>query len=459
MNIQDTIAAPATPHGRSAVAVIRVSGDECRNIISKIFKPDFKPSPDDSPRRETVGRIIDPHTGEILDRSMLVFFAAPASYTGEDMIEISTHGNPVITADIMTLLNSIGVRIAEPGEFTYRAFLNGKMDLTQAEAVGALAEASGSAETRSALAQMEGSIGSKLREWKDTMLDLSSRLEADIEFSGESGERYIEQATLIERAEALKADAGRMLDGYRLGGAVKKGAEVVIAGRANTGKSTLFNSFVKSSRSIVTDIPGTTRDVISESVEIEGFPVRLHDTAGLEEHEGPLEREGVNRAYKRIMEADVVILLLDGSAALTDADRNALDKTAGMKRIVAVNKTDIGLKMVIEQLPDDVSRETLCISALTGEGLETLKKTVLTRLGWGDATGSTPILQSERQKDLLLRFDSALEGLITELKADFREEIASIHIRSALKPLEEVLGVSAADDIYNRIFSSFCIGK
>jgi tRNA modification GTPase len=189
------------------------------------------------------------------------------------------------------------------------------------------------------------------------------------------------------------------------------------------------------------------------------MPVRLHDTAGLEEHEGLLEREGVNRAYKQIADADLVILLLDGSAELTDADKNALNVTSGLKRIVALNKADIGRKMVIEQLLDNVSRETLNISALTGEGLDTLKNIILMHLGWGDAAGSTPILQSERQKDLLLRFISALDGLLAELEGDFREEIASIHLQSALKPIEEVLGVASADDLYDRIFSSFCIGK
>jgi tRNA modification GTPase len=209
----------------------------------------------------------------------------------------------------------------------------------------------------------------------------------------------------------------------------------------------------------VTDIPGTTRDVISESIEMEGMPVRLHDTAGLEEHEGPLEREGVSRAYRRIADADLIILLLDGSVGLTDADRNALKATDGMKRIVALNKADIGRRTGDEQLPRNVSRETFSISALTGEGLDILKSTILTHLGWCDAAGSTPILQSERQRDLLLRFCAALNDLLAELEGDFREEIASIHLRSALKPVEEVLGVSSADDLYDRIFSSFCIGK
>jgi len=459
MNIQDTIAAAATPAGRSAVAVIRVSGDECRVIISKIFKTDFKTSPSGSPRRQTVGRVIDPRTGETLDKAMLVFFEKPSSYTGEDMIEISTHGNPVILEKIIAVLNSLGVRTAEPGEFTYRAFLNGKMDLTQAEAVGALTNAATSIEARNALMQLKGNIGAKIREWKETILDISSRMEADIEFSGETGERYIEKSVLIERASFLKAEAERLLEGYRLGSVLKRGADVVIAGRANTGKSTLFNSLVRSSRAIVTNIPGTTRDVISESIEMEGMPVRLHDTAGLEEHEGPLEREGVSRAYQRIADADLVILLLDGSTELTDADRNALKATDGKKRIVALNKADIGRKTGNEQFPRNVSRETFSISALTGEGLDALKNAILAHLGWDDATGSTPILQSERQRDLLLRFCAALNDLLAELEGDFREEIASIHLRSALKPLEEVLGAASADDLYDRIFSSFCIGK
>lgn len=460
MNIQDTIAAPATPAGRSAVAIIRISGDECRSILSKIFKTSSQESLFETPQTLRLGIILDPRTGETLDQAMAVCFKAPASYTGENMAELSTHGNPLIVERVMTALNSLGVRTAEPGEFTYRAFLNGKMDLTQAEAVNALANAVTSIQARSAIGQIGGSFGDNIRKWKELTIDILSRIEADIEFAGDTGDRYAGRETAAEEVRTLLEEIDKALVGCRLDEVMGKGADVVIAGRTNAGKSTLFNLLLQSERAIVTEIPGTTRDVISETVEIEGFPVRLHDTAGLKEYESGLDREGVSRARRRISEADLIILMLDASAELTHDDFDIIEATKEQKRIIVLNKTDLGGQKTVSGLPEDVSRETLRISALKGDGIDVLIHSIVTRLGWNrEKAESVPILHSDRQKELLIRLRASIEELLNEINSDFREEIASIHLNYAIKVLDDVLGVTSADEIYNRIFSKFCIGK
>jgi tRNA modification GTPase len=460
MNIQDTIAASATPAGRSAIAVIRISGDECRQVISKIFKTSSSKPLSETPRFFSLGTILDPSTSETIDQGMAVFFAGPSSYTGEDMAEISSHGNPLIIERIMTVLNNLGIRTAEPGEFTYRAFLNGKMDLTQAEAVNALANAVTTLQAYSALEQMEGSFGEKIREWKDLILGIISRLEADIEFSDDTGDRFTGRETLAAEVRPLLTEVDKALEGCRLDDVLGKGADVVIAGRTNTGKSTLFNLLVHSERAIVTEIPGTTRDVITETIEIDGLPVRLHDTAGLKEYETALDREGVSRARRQISGADLIILMLDASSELTGEDFDIIEATKGRERIIVWNKADLDVKKENSVLPPDVSRETLKISALKGDGIADLKHSIASRLGWNhDEAESVPILHSGRQKDLLIRLHTSLEELLIEINGDFREEIASIHLHNSLKVLDDVLGMTSADEIYDRIFSQFCIGK
>lgn len=460
MNIRDTIAACATPAGRSAIAVIRISGDECSAILSKIFYPLSTQPLSETPRIYRTGRITDPVKRETIDKGMAVFFPGPASYTGEDIAEISSHGNPIVVDRIMTALNRLGARTAEPGEFTYRAFLNGKMDLTQAEAVNALTNAATTLQALSAVEQISGSFGDTIRLWREKIIDITSRLEADIEFSDDAGGRFAEKEALSAEASFLIAEADRALEGCRIGDLLGRGADVVIAGRTNTGKSTLFNRLVKSERAIVTDIPGTTRDVISETVELEGLPVRLHDTAGLREYEAALDKEGVNRARKMMAEADLIILMLDASSELTPEDLEIIESTNGRERIIVWNKGDLSTAVNGEKLPPDVSRETWIISALKGEGIGGLINTIISHLGWNrPETGSVQILHSKRQKDLLLRFRKALEALLEEINGDFREEIASIHLREALQMLDDVLGATSAEEIYNRIFSQFCIGK
>jgi len=460
MNINDTIAAIATPVGYSAIGMIRISGDRCKSIIGKLFVNETGIDPSAKPRQQVLGQIVDPLHETPIDRTVAVFMKAPNSYTGEDMIELSCHGNPLILEKIMSVLNSQGVRSAQEGEFTYRAYLNGKMDLTQAEAINRLAQAMTTAEVESALHQVDGELRDKINSWEDKLTGTISRLEAEIEFSADQAESFFDVEKEIAHLKAIFDEVDRLLKSYRFGSMLRHGVDVVITGRANTGKSTLFNLLLESDRSIVTDIPGTTRDVVSETIDIEGLPIRLHDTAGIEEHTGVMEKEGVKRARIRLEDADIILVLLDGSREYREKDKEILNITEGKKRIVLINKDDLEKHLNEGDIPEHVSRETIRVSALKNYGIDRLKKQIIKALGWKQPnTIDTPLLQSRRQKELLLRFKSALSKSIDTLKNDFSEEIAAIELRSALAPLGEVTGAFDIEGIYDRIFSNFCIGK
>jgi tRNA modification GTPase len=460
MNINDTIAAVATPDGYSALGMIRVSGDDVIETGRKVFRSktgkDFK----DNPRRPLLGFFLDPVKSTPLDTVLLTFFPSGSSYTGEEMLEISCHGNPLILERAVDILNSLGVRTAMPGEFTYRAYLNGKVDLSQAEGINRLAGALTLTEASSALSLAEGALGEKIKSWKKELVEMYSRLEGEIEFSGESGDSFFAPEEEKKRLSILLADLDEMLADYKFSAMMRAGVSVVITGRANSGKSTLFNLLLKSERSIVTDLPGTTRDVVSEMIEIEGLAVRLFDTAGIEEHEGETEKEGVRRARAHLREADLVILLLDSSRALTEGDREILDATGNMNRLIVLNKKDLKSKIGGSEITENVSRETLKISALKKTGIDALKKAFLRSLGWKQPADSSPVLlQSRRQKELLTRFKSSIESFLAELEKETGEEIATLYLRDALKPLDEITGQTEIEDVYNMIFSHFCVGK
>ncbi|MFP5378976.1 MAG: tRNA uridine-5-carboxymethylaminomethyl(34) synthesis GTPase MnmE, partial [Vicinamibacteria bacterium] len=387
--MSDTILALSTPPGRGAIAVVRLSGPDAPRLAGALTRR-ASPFPE---RRATLARLsADPSAAiPLTDRVVVTRYAAPRSYTGEDVIEIACHGAAPVVESILVTLARFGARLAEPGEFTLRAFLNGRMDLAQAEAVADLVNATTPRQAASAIAQLDGSVSEAIAAIDRDLFDLAARLEASLDFP-EEGYHFADPADVVRELQGIATRIdGLLAEGARV---LREGAQVAIAGRPNVGKSSLFNALVGASRAIVSAHPGTTRDVVSEQVEIAGVPVRLLDTAGVREAADDVEREGVTRARAVHAAADLALLVLDGSVPLTPEDHALLalgDAPAGGDRVVVVNKADLPPAWDPSTTAALLGAPVLSMSAATGSGLETLKRWLSERLG-GDAAAGTPVL-------------------------------------------------------------------
>lgn len=457
----DTIAAPATPPGRGAVAVIRISGPAAAAAADALFHPHRGAPLSQRPSHTLVHGVISAH-GDTLDDGLAVIMRAPHSYTGEDVVELHCHGNPLIVERILALLAEHGVRMAERGEFTRRAFLNDRMDLTQAEAVADVIAAAGDAARRAAVAQLSGALASRLRELHDELVSLLALSEACIEFPDDmedvphhARDIHTRLAHLLDRTAALlrTADMGRMLhDGYR----------VVIAGKPNAGKSSLLNALAREERALVTDIPGTTRDTLEVDIAIEGFPVHFIDTAGLRAARGRVEQHGVARARAALQNADLILWVADRAVALsTAALEEALQLAPPERSLWLWNKCDRACRVsAAARARVATSWNTIELSARTGHGLDTLIAALAGRLRalQADAADSLIILRT-RQRDLLTRAHAALTSAHANLAAAGISDLLSEDLRTALHAVAELTGAVSSEDILDRIFADFCIGK
>jgi tRNA modification GTPase len=444
----DTIVAIATPPGRGGLGVVRLSGPRAGPIAMSLCGRAAALEP----RRATFARIRG--ASGIGDHAVLTAFPAGHSYTGEDTVEISVHGSQVLLRGIVQAAMDAGARLAEPGEFTLRGFLNGRMDLVQAEAVRDLVDAVTPLQARAAFDQLEGTLTSRIRRVNEALLDLSARLEASMDFADE-GYHFVSQAAAAaelrvaaEQIRALLADASR-------GRLIREGAQVVILGRPNSGKSSLFNCLARVDRAIVTEIPGTTRDLVSERVEIEGLAVTLIDTAGLREGVVDLvEREGMLRSRAAEQVADLAIVVLDGSEPLGDADRQILDITAGRSRVVVENKSDLPGAGILPGI------ETIRTSARTHDGIDDLGRAVAAALTGGHESGrDVPAITNVRHIALLTCAVEAINRAAAAAEAGIPEEFIAFDTTEARTALEEVTGARTADDVLRVIFERFCIGK
>ncbi len=436
MSVDGTIAALATPPGEGAIAVVRVSGPDAFAIASRVFR-----GPELKPRTATFGRIVD--GGGVVDEVVATAFAGPASYTGEDVVEISGHGGILVAARVLETVLAAGARAAGPGEFSQRAFLNGKMDLTQAEAVMDLIRAQTPRAARAAVQQMAGRIGEETRQIADAILDVVAHLEAFIDFpdediAPESGEQFRERISAArQRIDALLATAeeGRIL---------REGVRLAICGRPNAGKSSLLNRLVGYDRAIVSAVPGTTRDTVEETISLRGIPFRVVDTAGLRESDDAVEQEGMRRTRAAVAEADVVIHLVD-------ATEPAHDPPHADGEILVVNKVDLAASSV----PGAVA-----ISCATGEGLDLLVATLLERVSAGNVGDRESLAAiNARHQGSLTRANDALAQAAAELESGVAPEFVAIELRLALEAVGEVTGMVDIENILGRIFSTFCIGK
>lgn len=448
MNLRDTIVAISTPLGRGGLGVVRLSGPRSREICSRIVR--FAHSPSWHSWSSELAELLDP-AGSSVDKVVVTFFESPRSYTAEDVVEISCHGSPVVLRLCLDRSVEFGARLAEPGEFTLRAYLNGRIDLLQAEAVRDLIEATTLYQARVASQQMEGSVSRRLRPIKEQLLELVALLEAGIDFA-EDDVSVAPSAEILGRIAPIAKSLNTLLDSFRSGKLVYQGFTLAIAGRPNVGKSSLFNRLLQKERAIVTEIPGTTRDTVSETTSIEGIPVKLVDTAGLREGEDVVERLGIERSHQAMADADLTLLVFDLSTAATPEDRSLLERLSDRKPLLVGNKSDLPRRTDIADL--------LPVSAITGDGIALLQRTILKRLApEGLATPESGSITSIRHENLIRESVNALANAERAVGFGLPHEMLLLDLYACLRPIDAITGATTADDILNRIFSTFCIGK
>ncbi len=449
--LSDVIAAIATPPGRSAIAVIRVSGRGAHEIVSRVV-PGFCAEPF---RRVRVAEAVHPTLAETLDEILYVTYQGPASYTGEDMVEVSTHGGLLVPAGVLGALLAAGARAAAPGEFTRRRYLNGKVDLLQAEAVGDLIDATAPAQRRAALRQLDRGLSGRIVRLRDRILELEALVCYEIDFpeedSGPVPPARIDGA-IAELTSSLEALASTATEGERL----REGALCVIAGRPNAGKSSLFNALVGSERAIVTQVPGTTRDAIEAPVSCGGFPFRLIDTAGLRDSVDTVERIGIEVSRRYVTAADLVLFCVESGRPLAEDERVFVEERVQPVLVVRTKADLMGARR-----DEEVPETHIPVSVVSGEGLPDLKDALVgvAFSALAEAEDIEPLVTRERHRVALDLACREVRDFADARRTGLEVAVAATHLRAAVTALEDLIGVVSPDDILDRVFASFCVGK
>lgn len=456
MYVRDTIAAISTPVGEGGIGIVRVSGDLTKEIAARIFTR--KKNGGMKSHRFYYGEIKDPDSGCILDEAMAVLMQAPRSYTLEDVLEIQCHGGYLLVRKILDLVLRNGARLAEPGEFTKRAFLNGRIDLVQAEAVIDVIRGKTEAAVALAQHQREGLLSSRIVEAKEDIVHALALIEAYLDFPEEDIE-FAENVEIVSHIKKSMEKTENLLDGYKEGRVLREGVSVLIAGKPNAGKSSLLNTLLQEKRAIVTSVPGTTRDIIEEVVNIKGLPVKMLDTAGIRSTEDEVELEGVKLALEKIALADLVLLVLDASRPFDEEDALILDAVNASNVIVVKNKCDLSPVIDIPDLLND--RPMIEISTLSGEGIARLRENIFETFVHNKAIDGREfvVLSQARHRDALLKTLEYLHAFMENFNAGMNLEIVALDLRAALDALGEITGETTPDDILDLIFERFCIGK
>lgn len=459
MNLDDTIVAIATPPGRGGIGVIRLAGPEAK----KIALPLLRLKHDLEPGRGVFGEIIEPADSPAgapapheplphkrIDEVVVTYFAKPHSYTTDDVVEISAHGSPVVLRHVVELCLAAGARLAEPGEFTMRAFLNGRIDLTQAEAVRDLIDAQTLYQAKVAAQQLDGALSRRLRPIKQKLVELIAVLEAGIDFA-EDDVSVLPNEKILERIAEVQVPLEELASSFGYGKIVHEGLTLAIVGRPNVGKSSLFNRLVERERAIVTATPGTTRDPVTETVAIGGIPIKLVDTAGIRQALDEAETIGIRKSMEALADADMVLVVMDISQPLGAEDHELVAQVNGRPLIAVGNKCDL------DSAKSPVLGSQLRTSAVTGEGIQELRSEILRTVNGGQS--ETGFLTNLRHHDLVRSSIAALQNAKTAIENRVPHEMLLLDLYGALRPLDEITGATTNDDILNLIFSTFCIGK
>jgi tRNA modification GTPase len=464
MQLDDTIVAVATPPGKGGIGVVRISGAHARRIAEPMLRLKHQLEAG----RALFGELIDADTGEKIDEVIVTCFIKPHSYTAEDVIEISAHGSSVVLRHIVEVCIARGARLAEPGEFTMRAFLNGRLDLAQAEAVRDLIESQTLFQAKAAAQQLEGALSKRLQPIKEQLVQLIATLEAGVDFA-EDDVTVLPEAEILCRMAAVRAPLARLAASFAYGKVVHEGLTLAIVGPPNVGKSSLFNQLVERERAIVTATPGTTRDLVTETVAIGGIPVRLVDTAGIRTAADEAETIGIRKTKEALADADLVLVVTEAAlaSAAIDAERRDLDDllaaTAGRKRILVVNKSDlcdVYRPAFADSCLQGLDITIAATSALTGAGIAELRQEIFKQIGGDTATQhESGFLTNARHQGLVNDSLRALDAAQRAVNDHIPHEMLLLDLYSALRPLDAITGATTADDILERIFSSFCIGK
>ena len=445
----DTIVAIATPAGRGGIGVVRLSGPRAMEVVATVITRREALLP----RHATLTRMRLNHarSTRVSEQAIVTWFPAPHSYTGEHVVEISAHGSPVVLSGILNTLVAAGARLARPGEFTFRAFLNARIDLTQAEAVADLIDAATPLQAQMAFDQLEGTLSSRIERLDGALLDLIAKLEASLDFPDE-GFHFIEPAEVAGRIGEVLAELNEVLSHEARGRLIREGAMVVIAGRVNAGKSSLFNALIGRERAIVTDVPGTTRDLLTETIDVDGLAITLVDTAGERETQDAVEREGVSRAVRARAAADLMLIVIDSGEELTEEDRRLLEQASPAARLVVASKSDREPKWEMEGV--------LRLSTVKNAGLDELRRAMVRSLTGAEGLKDPAAISNLRHVLLLKEARATLTGVCAAMREQgVPEEFALVDLHRARASLAEVVGVGSSEETLDYIFKHFCIGK
>lgn len=454
----DTIGAISTSIGEGGIAIVRISGDKAKDVVDKIFQAkNGKSIKDMKSYTMKYGYIIDENNNHI-DEVIVSFMKGPRSFTAEDTIEINCHGGVVATNKVLEQVIKQGVRLAEPGEFTKRAFLNGRIDLSQAEAVIDIINAKTDLSMKSALMQSEGAISKEIQELRGKLLSTIAHIEATVDYPEDDLEEVTAEMA-IKDLEVIKKEIKEFIETAEEGKILREGLSTVIVGKPNVGKSSLLNALTRENRAIVTDIPGTTRDVIEEYINISGIPIKIIDTAGIRETDDVVEKIGVERSRAKINDADLIILILDSSDDLSEEDKEIINHISNKKYMILLNKSDLNSKITQVNLENINCKNIYSISAKTGEGIDKVRSAIKDMFFKGEISTNNVIITNTRHKEALLRAYECVESAIDTLNHTFAIDLASIDIRNAWTFLGEITGDSLEENIIDKIFKDFCLGK
>lgn len=455
----DTICAIATAIGEGSVSIIRVSGNEALKIVNKIFKPkNGNNILEMKSYTMKYGHILDINSQELIDEVIISFMKGPKSFTAEDVIEINCHGGVTSTNKVLENVIKAGARLAEPGEFTKRAFLNGRIDLSQAEAVMDLINAKTDLAMKSALMQSSGELSKRIGQLGEYLLNVLALIEFAVDFTEDDEE--IDPSIPIKVTDSLEKalnDINKLIKSADEGRIIREGLSLVIVGKPNVGKSSLLNTLLKEKRAIVTDIAGTTRDVIEEYINLDGIPVKIIDTAGIRDTEDVVEKIGVEKSREKIQEADLVLLMLDTSREIDEEDKEIIDAVKGKNVIALLNKIDLENKL--NQNDISMFENRINISAKEQLGIEDLKTKIKDMFFSGKVDNESLIISNSRHKQALFRAQENTNEALIRAKQNEYLDLISIFVTSALKALGEITGSELEEDLVNKIFSDFCVGK